>query len=171
MRNITIATASVALFVGTTSMAAQQTPSSKPSQTTETFGAWTIRCVGEEQKSCEALQVINSNAGTIAEIAIALGNNNKEAIIASRAPLGVMISEPMRFGESGGKTPFEINYVTCVSQGCIAQTKVSTDGLFELADKDAGSLTFKERSGRALQIKLSLNGLKDALIRLRALGA
>lgn len=167
MNTIKVITTVIALGAASTTFAAQdQAP--KPSQTTETFGAWTVRCVGTDSKNCEAVQAISGQAGTIAEIAIALPQGQKDAILAGRAPLGVMISEPIRFGEKDSADAFEISYVTCVSQGCLARTKVPAEGLLSLADKKAGSLTIKESSGRIYQITVSLEGFKDALARLGA---
>jgi len=163
-----IASAAITLTAASAALAAQGQTPPKPSQTTETFGAWTVRCVGGEQKTCEAVQVINGQAGTIAEIAIALPKGETDAIIASRAPLGVLISEPMLFGEADSTDPIAINYVTCVSQGCLAQAKVPAEGLMSLAGKKTGNLTIKERSGRTFRITVSLEGLKDALTRLGA---
>ena len=168
MKIIATLTAAVALVAASASYAAASETAPKPSQTTETFGAWTVRCIANAEASCEAIQVINSQAGTIAEIAIALPKGQDQAVIASRAPLGVMISEPIRFGEKDSTESFEINYVTCVSQGCLAQARISADGLRQLAEKATGSLTFREHSGRSFQISVPLNGLKDALIRLSA---
>ena len=162
------AIAVVAFTTASAAFAAEGQTPPKPSQTTETFGAWTVRCVGDAQKNCEALQVINSQAGTLAEIAIALPSGRDEAVIAGRAPLGVSISEPMRFGEKDSAEAIEIDYVTCVSQGCLAQAKVPAAGLWSLADKKTGNLTIREHSGRVYQITVSLDGLKDALTRLGA---
>ncbi|MGJ8573109.1 MAG: invasion associated locus B family protein [Hoeflea sp.] len=164
-----ITAAAFALTIASASLAAQSQTSPTPSQVTETFGAWTVRCVGVQQKTCEAVQVINGQSGTIAEIAIALPTGQAEAIIASRAPLGVMLSEPILFGENDGADPIEINYVTCVSQGCLAQANVSAEGLLQLAGKKEGNLTFKDRSGRRYRITVSFDGLSDALTRLGAL--
>jgi len=161
-----IAAAAIVSTAATVTLAAQSQTPPRPSQTTETFGAWTVRCVGGEQKTCEAVQVINGQTGTIAEIAIALPKGQTEAIIAGRAPLGMMISEPMLFGEKDGAEVIEINYVTCISQGCLAQAKVPAEGLLSLAGKKAGDLTIKEHSGRIYQITVSFDGLKDALTRL-----
>ena len=166
MKKLAAITLIFAAFTASASLAQQVPATPKPSQTTETFGAWTVRCVGAEEAQCEAVQIINGKAGTIAEIAIALPAGQKEAILASRAPLGVMISEPIRFGEKDAADAFAINYVTCVNKGCLAQAKVPTDGLLSLADKKAASLTIKEHSGRTFQILVSLDGLKDALTRL-----
>lgn len=166
MNIVKVIAASAVLTTASSALSAESQTPLKPSQTTETFGAWTVRCVGDVQKNCEALQVINGQAGTIAEIAIALPQGQKDAVIASRAPLGVMISEPIRFGEKGSSDAIEINYVTCVSQGCIAQAKVSAEGLRSLAGKKAGNLTIKEHSGRTYQITVSFDGLGDALTRL-----
>ena len=161
-----ITAATIALTAASASLAAQNQTPPKPSQTTETFGAWTVRCIGEGQKTCEAVQVINGQSGTIAEIAIALTNGQTEAIIASRAPLGVMLSEPMLFGEKDSTDAIQINYVTCLNQGCLAQVTVPAEGLLSLAGKKAGNLSIKERSGRTYRITVSFDGLKDALTRL-----
>lgn len=168
MNTIKVFTAAVIALIASSSLAAQSQTSPKPSQTTETYGAWTVRCIGDEEKACEAVQVINGQAGTIAEIAIALTTNQSEAIIASRAPLGVLVSEPILFGETDGSEFIEINYVTCLSQGCFAQVSVPAEGLLSLADKKSGHLSIKERTGRTYRITVSFEGLRDALTRLGA---
>ncbi|MBO6717335.1 MAG: invasion associated locus B family protein [Rhizobiaceae bacterium] len=140
----------------------------EPSETTERFGAWTVRCVNQqgenEGKACEVFLAVQGQGGLIAQIALGQPQQAGTLMVA-RTPLGVLVSEPVRL-ETAGTPPLTLPFVTCLANGCLAQSVVPGDFLGELTGHETASATFAERSGRQIQINLPLTGLNDALARI-----
>jgi invasion protein IalB len=147
---------------------AQQSP--EPSETTEKFGAWTVRCVsqqGDAGKACEVFLAVQGQAGLIAQIAVGRPQDGEETLMASRAPLGVLVSEPVSIALEG-ESPISLDlpFVTCLANGCLAQAIVSGERLGELAGRETAILGFAERTGRKVRINIPLTGLREALSRI-----
>jgi invasion protein IalB len=144
---------------------AQQSP--EPSETTEKFGAWTVRCIsqqGDAGKACEVFLAVQGQGGLIAQIAI--GRSGEATLMASRTPLGVLVSEPVSIGLEGeSQISFNLPFVTCLANGCLAQATVSGDRLGDLARRETATLGFAERTGRKVRINIPMSGLTDALSR------
>ena len=159
----------VALFFALTAQAlAQQAP--EPSETTETFGSWTVRCVaqqGSETKACEVVLAISGQSGLIAQIAFGRPEGSEGTVLAVRTPLGVLVSSPVVIAaQSDGASPVNVPFVTCLATGCLAQAQVAAQPLGDLAAAETAAIEFAERSGRKVRINIPLSGLKDALTRI-----
>lgn len=160
-----VLTFAAAFLAGTAAFSAEKAP--VHSQTTETFGAWTVRCtnVGADQttRQCEALVRIQNKGNTIAEIAVGKGKQAGEAVVAGRTPLGVLISQPLQLQAKSDADAIDINYVTCLANGCVARTQVAAANLKPFTSEESGNLTLRESTGRTITISVPMNGFKDAL--------
>lgn len=156
------------LLMISTQALAQQAP--EPSETTEKFGAWTVRCVsqqGDAGKACEVFLTVQGQGGLIAQIAVGRPQDGEEALMASRTPLGVLVSAPVSIAlEGDSPKSLELPFLTCLANGCLAQAIVSGDRLGKLARQETASFGFAERTGRRVQINIPLSGLSDALSRI-----
>jgi invasion protein IalB len=157
-----LVTALVCLF-GSPALAQQ---SSQAPETTEIFGSWTVRCVGQEtEKSCEAVLTVSGQGGLIAQIAFGRPDAAKEAVMAARTPLGVHVASPLALQSEGGTT-VSAAFSTCLPAGCLAQTKVSDAELDAFKAGETAIIEFAERTGRKVRVNIPLGGLGDALQRL-----
>ena len=159
----------VAFLVAISTQALAQQPP-EPSETTEKFGAWTVRCIsqqGDAGKACEVFLAVQGQGGLIAQIAVGRPQDGEATLMASRTPLGVLVSEPVSIALEGeSPTSLDLPFVTCLVNGCLAQAIISGDRLGELARRETATLGFAERTGRKVRINIPLSGLTDALSRI-----
>ena len=153
---------------------AQDGGAAQPSETTETFGSWVVRCqkpAGDAPRACEVIHSVNSQNGVITQIAIGTPPGATAPLIVVQTPLGVLVSQAVTFGDAaaaGSTAPLALPFVTCLQIGCIAQLQTTDESLDALAAAPSARIGFAERTGRAIDIAVPLNGMKDALARLRA---
>jgi invasion protein IalB len=140
------------------------------SETTERFGAWTVRCIdrqGTEAKACEVVVAIQGQAGLFAQVALGRPGGTREMLMVVRTPLGVMVSQPVTVTPQGdGNTAVELAFVTCLADGCIAQATVAGDWLTKLTKQETAIIGFAERTGRKITIKIPIPDLAGALSRI-----
>lgn len=146
---------------------------SQPSETTETFASWTVRCrqpAPEAPRVCEVVHAVQGQGGVLAQIAIGTPPGGAAPLIVVQTPLGVLVSQPVTIGSAaaeGGTAPaFSLPFATCLQTGCIAQAETTHDALDALARDQTASFAFAERTGRAIEIAVPLAGLRNALARL-----
>jgi len=168
MKKLLVATAVAACITATPALAEDP---AQPSQTTETFGKWTVRCVSnakaQDGKLCEVVHVVSGQGGVIAQLAIGRVPGGNKTMFVVRAPLGVLLSKPVEIlGMSDDSAPAELSYVTCLASGCLAQRDATAAELSFLADAESFKLVFYERTGRRIEITMPTGGLKTALARL-----
>lgn len=154
-------------IVGASAQAEGDQAADTPSETTETFGAWTVHCrSGSGSKACEVVHAIQAQGGMLARIAIGVPPGEEAKVVVVLTPLGVDLAAPVRLGVEGGDTPVSLPFATCLQNGCIAQAGIDATGLDALAAAERGVLSFAERTGRAIQVAVPLAGLRAALARL-----
>ena len=154
----------------TVSSAAYAQPSSEPSETTEKFGSWTVRCVARKddaQKACEVVLAVQGQGGPIAQIAVGRPQGEGDTLVVVRTPLGVSISEPVTMTQEGADTTaISLPFFTCLANGCLAQGSVAGDRLGALTAQETVTLAFADRTGRKVQIRIPVDGLAEALGRI-----
>ena len=160
----------------------------QPSATSETYGSWIFRCSipakaekagatqenGEQkpenelQKACETIQVLrDSNGNVIAQIAFGKdATEPKKLVGVFQVPQGTLLSEPVKFGVEKGTDPLIAPYFTCLQSVCLARVDTNIAELQKLDGKTNGALEFADRSGRKINVLLSLNGFAAAISRL-----
>lgn len=158
-----LAAAAMALALGTAAAEDVQ-----PSETTETFGNWTVRCrkPADAPKACELVHSVAGQGGVITQIAIGTPPGKEKPLVVVQTPLGVLVSRPVTI--AAGSDTLTLPFVTCLQIGCLAQLETSNEALDALATGGAAKLGFAESSGRAIDVSIPLDGMKDALARLRA---
>jgi invasion protein IalB len=139
-------------------------------ETTERFGAWTVRCIdrqGAEAKACEVIVAVQGQAGFFVQVAFGRPSGAKETLVVARTPLGVMVSQPVSITSQGeGSTSLELAFMTCLADGCIAQATVAGDWLGKLTKQETATIGFAERTGRKITIKVPIPDLAGALSRI-----
>ncbi len=161
-----------ALLLGSGQLAVAEDAPAQPSETTETFGAWTVRCQkpnAEAPRACEVLHAVQGQGGIITQIAIGTPPGSTQQLLVVQAPLGVLVSQPVTIADQAAATTtiYSIPFQTCLQIGCLAQMETNFEALDKLAALATAKLSFAERTGRLIEISIPLNGMKDALARLR----
>jgi invasion protein IalB len=139
-------------------------------ETTERFGAWTVRCIerqGEPAKACEVVVAIQGQAGFFVQVALGRPPGAKETLMVARTQLGVMVSQPVTVAsQDEGNTSVELAFMTCLADGCIAQATIAGDWLGKLTRQETATIGFAERTGRKITIKVPIPDLAGALSRI-----
>ena len=136
----------------------------QPSQTTATFGNWTVRCQpvsGTGTKACEMLQAISTTSGTIANLAIGRLPGNQDLRLVVQLPIGVSLSETVDI-EVPGADVTRATFEACFPNLCVAQATLSDDALEAFKASDALTIAFKDRTKKNVALKASLNGFSAA---------
>ena len=144
---------------------------SEPSETTETFGSWTVRCrkAPGEPKACEIVHTVQGQGGSaVAQIAIGTPPGvGAKPLLVIQAPLGVLVTKPAMLASETGSVALEAAFQTCLQMGCLAQAEADPAKLDTLARAKSAKMTVTDRSGRAVELAVPLNGMTAALERLR----
>lgn len=162
---------SVIAMAGLPAVAQEDKPTPQPSETTETFGSWTVRCQkpsAQAPRTCEVLHTVQSQGNLIVQIAVGTPTGKETPLIVVQTPLGVLVSQPVAILKAqSGEPQLSVSFQTCLQIGCLAQLDIDHETLDGLASGQAAKLAFAERTGRSVEITIPLNGMSDALTRLR----
>lgn len=165
MKTFFVAACLTALWM--TPAAAQE--AEQPSQTTETFGAWTVRCVAQadqpQTRQCEAVHSVSTNGGVIAQVAIAAAQEGRAQVVAV-TPLGVKLAMTPQIGIAGSGDPVPLPWDMCMAGGCVARASIAQSEVSALAGTGGLVLSFTEGAGRRLDIEIPTSGLAASLGRL-----
>lgn len=144
----------------------EETSAVLPNQTTETFGAWTVRCANLEVggKSCEMTFMAQGQAGPIAQVAIGQPAGEAKPLLVVQTPLGSSLAHGVRVGSDTAAAT--LPFVTCLQIGCLAQGASSTAELTETFKGDATKLAFTEMGGRVIELAVPTAGFLPALERM-----
>lgn len=144
----------------------------KQVQSTETFEAWTVRCVtaraDTNTKNCEATHSVRNDKGAII-VHAAIGKNNKTPeglIVVFQVPQGLLLSHPARMIAEGKVAVLTAPYFTCMQDTCLAHADTTKSSLAPFIPAKTGFLEVTERTGRTVRIEISFKGLAAALDRL-----
>lgn len=151
--------------------AAQAVPL-EPSNTTASFGDWTLRCqrLAEGTKAsrvCEVAQVLQAQgqAAPLAQIAMGRLSANDPLRVTAVMPLSVSFPSSVQIA-MGDKEPkaVELPWRRCLPSGCFADVAPSDDILRQWRKaSEPGRILFKDAAGRELVLPLSGRGLDQAL--------
>ncbi|WP_346891901.1 invasion associated locus B family protein [uncultured Roseibium sp.] len=137
-----------------------------PSQTTATFGDWTVQCRLLDDKStklCEMLQAIaaKDNKGLLAKIAVGRLPGKEAMRVVVQLPLAVHLGSPVEL-RVGDKVAVKAPYETCYPDFCLAGA-VFSDAAAQIFKKaKAMTIVFADRSGAAKGVPVSLTGFTAA---------
>lgn len=145
--------------------------SAEPATTSATYGDWVMRCqrVGEgaaAKRMCEVAQTIRVQQGRDPIAEVALGRLPVEKALHLTALLPPNVSFPSSVSMAGEKPAqtLDLQWRRCLPGGCFADA-VAADEIIRVwrGSIGAGKLTFKDASGRDVQLPVSFRGLAQAL--------
>lgn len=151
--------------------AAQPIPT-EPSNTTASFGDWTLRCQrladgSKAARVCEVAQVLQAQgqAAPIAQIAMGRLSAGEPLRVTAVMPLSVSFpsSVQIAMGDKEPK-PVDLPWRRCLPSGCFADVAPGDDVLKQWRKaSEPGRILFKDAAGRELALPLSGRGLDQAL--------
>ncbi len=146
--------------------------SSEPESTTASFGDWTLRCtrvtgLSSKGKLCEIVQAITiqGQSGPIAQIAIGRVNAEEPLKLTAQLPNNVTFPSTVHFAVEEKETlSADLSWKRCLPGGCYADVDVKDEQIAKWRPQaDKGRLTFKDATGREIQLPFSFKGLSQAL--------
>lgn len=160
----TVAAVCIVALSFTQSLAAEDADT--PSQTTATFGDWTVQCRLLDDKStklCEMLQAVaaKGNKGLLAKIAVGRLPGKDAMRVVVQLPLAVHLNSPVEL-RVGDKVAVKAAYETCYPDFCIAGAAFSDNAAQMFKKAQAMTIVFTDRSGAAKGVPVSLNGFTAA---------
>lgn len=136
-----------------------------------THGDWEVRCV-EGTQQCGLLQVVKNPDGDNplldVEVVAVEGNENAEALMRIRAPLGVLLPRGLALRVDGGE-PIQTPFLVCAQNGCLAQIGLGAQGVNTLKRGATAELTLysAQQPEQPVNARLSLMGFTRSYDELR----
>lgn len=142
----------------------------EPLRNGEVVGDWRFSCValGESKTRCTLQQTIFSDADAppLAQIAFERASDADYLIVSLVVPIGSEI--PSGALLAAGEAAFNLPYIYCSSERCLARALVAHESLLPFLSSDKLAVVYKRYGVEGmLRIPASSNGLKDAFARLR----
>jgi len=144
--------------------------SSAPSQTTASFGDWTLRCqrvaADKPERVCEVAQTIQvqGQAAPLAQFAIGRAGKGEPMRATAVVPANVSFASNVQVAMEKESTPFELSWRRCMPGGCFADGIAKDEQLKGWRSAtERGRLSFTDATGRAINLPLSFHGLGPAL--------
>jgi len=172
--NLLLKTAALALLTstfiqyGTPLMA--QTDNEAPSNITETYSDWTLRCVtapvaeGQEAvRSCEIMQEQRRREGNQLVLAISLQtkDDGAGAGLTMVLPFGLDLAAGVSIA-AAEEDLIVARISTCLPRGCIVATDLPQETVDTLAETETVTLTMTSIEGQKIQTAISLKGFAPA---------
>ncbi len=137
-----------------------------PSQTTATFGDWTVQCQVLADKAttlCEMLQAVQAkeNKGLLAKVAVGRLPGQEAMRVVVQLPLAVNLSGPVEL-RVGDKVVVNATYETCYPNFCLAGAAFNDDAAQMFKKAEAMTIVFKTRTGADNGVPVSLKGFTAA---------
>ena len=134
----------------------------KPSATTATYGAWTVRCQqGKKSKICEMVQTLANRQGqVVAQVAIGRLPKVKTPRAVISVPMGVDLRVPPTL-ILGPKLAYEARFLVCAGRFCSAEMDLPRKFSNELISSKKISVNFK-MSGKTAVVPVETKGIANA---------
>ncbi len=173
----TLRSGAAALLMGlgaaTLPASAQTADDGQPDRLNETYRDWIVQCVSQAQNGgarvCEMVQQLSQREGGQRVLTAAVrspGNGTTQMTLI--APFGLLLSEGVSV-RLGDQEVLRGTFLTCLSNGCIANLDVPADAVSALARATAATVRMTSVQGAPFEIEVSLMGFTAALNRLRGL--
>jgi invasion protein IalB len=144
------------------SASASATPSVKPGES-----LWKKRCESDKDEpgKCEAFQLVTETKTQKRFMEVAFGYPEKgdQASVVIILPLGVMVAAGGTLQADSDKDGKKFPIVTCVPAGCVGRFKLDADFVTRLKGAKALTVGMYGGDGKPLNVKLPLDGFKDAI--------
>lgn len=166
LKALSATTASVCLLFLSLTQAFAAEDADMPSQTTATFGDWTVQCRildDKETKLCEMLQGIQAkeNKGLLAKIAVGRLPGKDVMRVVVQLPLAVNLGSPVEL-RVGDKVAVRATYETCYPDFCLAGAAFNDEAAQMFKKAEAMTIVFMARTGAANGVPVSLKGFTAA---------
>ncbi|MCF4165506.1 invasion associated locus B family protein [Zavarzinia compransoris] len=164
--NWLIALAGLVLTLGgITARASEEAPA--PDMETQTFGAWTMRCVTQEGAvpPCDIGQAVtNRDTGqTVMRVSFAYLADKGQYAVQILLPLGFLIPSGVLVRIEEGPDITDWPVTRCGPQGCLVEKLVAADVLDPFRAHDKGSVAVLDVQGKPIAFPLSLTGFTKAM--------
>lgn len=133
-------------------------------QTIKAFQDWRLTCAARTEKKggCVVQSAVFDRATGTPLIQLTVGKNGQADTLAIVAPLGVLVPPGLRISMgSGPQRP--IAFKTCIQAGCIATLPLDSGLTDAMSTNTDGQIILVNGVGKAVGMKYSLKGFKDAL--------
>ncbi|HEX7075108.1 MAG TPA: invasion associated locus B family protein [Hyphomicrobiaceae bacterium] len=146
-----------------------------PTSLSETYEAWTVRCVNQQQgektqRVCQMAQTLLQQGSQQRVLTFALRRRDDTARATLVFPFGLLLSEGFRV-EIAEEEVLRGTYRTCLPTGCIAEVEVPAETIEKLEAAETASVLMTATTGQQIRADISLKGFKAAYQRLVALAA
>ncbi|KRD95869.1 hypothetical protein ASE63_12710 [Bosea sp. Root381] len=141
-----------------------------PSQTTASFGDWTLRCqrlvADKPERACEVAQTfqVQGQSAPLAQFAIGRTGKGEPLRATAVVPANVSFPSNVQVAMENDGALLDLSWRRCMPGGCIADVVVKDEQFKSWrAATERGRLGFTDATGRAINLPLSFNGLGQAL--------
>jgi invasion protein IalB len=135
------------------------------------FKEWDLQCaqVTKDQKRCQIVGNVLSGDGrqVILVMALATAADGKAMATQIAVPLGISLKAGVKIDVSGAYTT-TMAASRCTSQGCLAEGNVEPALIEAMKTRPAATITVATPDGKAIPIKLPLDGFGDAYAAMQA---
>lgn len=137
-----------------------------PDMETQTFGAWTMRCVTAEKAvpPCEITQgVTNRDTGKqVMQFSIAYLKAQDQYAVQILLPLGFLLQSGVLVRLEGAADITDWPVTRCMPQGCLVEKLVAASVLEPFRAHDKGSVAVLDIKGQAVAFPIDLSGFTKA---------
>lgn len=171
----------VALTVGTLALAlpAAAQDSEGPDRLNETYRDWVVQCVTQavsqpqedagSARVCEMVQQLTQRDSGQRVLTMGLQRTaDGGTAMTVIAPFGILLRDGVTI-RVGDDDLFQLEFLTCMSNGCIANADLGSDAVAAMERGSAATVRMSTLQGQALDLEISLMGFTAAMNRLRSL--
>jgi invasion protein IalB len=148
--------------------------SQEPRSLSETYGNWTLQCVtndatldtGEPGRLCQVSQELRQSDSGSRIITVVLKVDPIKMTMVT--PFGLLLTAGIDLSVGEHQLPSGVFRTCLVEMGCIAESIFEAGDLAQLQSSEVLTVLITAESGQKLQVDMSLEGLKDAVLRLES---
>lgn len=161
-----------AVLALTPTWALSQQVATPPNSMTETYGAWTVRCMTPEaadsERQCEMVQELSREEDGQRLLAISVQDNEGIGQLVLLVPFGLQLSQGVQMTVAEGQVA-QIPFHTCMPAGCIARTDLEAEPIARLQRGSTLQVEMRTTADEPFAVDLSLQGFTAAWTRLQDL--
>jgi Invasion protein B, involved in pathogenesis len=146
-----------------------------PTSLSETYDAWTVQCVNQQQgevtrRVCQMSQTLLQKESQQRVLTFALRRSEDRAVATLVLPFGLLLSEGFRI-QMADEEILRGAFRTCLPAGCIAEVEIPAGTISKLEAAETANVLMTATSGQQVKADISLMGFRAAYQRLVALAA
>lgn len=140
-------------------------PAGATTRVQKTFGGWRVDCTEKDdgQKACllQYALVTQKDKRPVFSWTIVRGKEGEPNKAILRAPLGVLLQDGVNIGIEGAD-PVKINYLTCGTQGCVAEFDLKEQWLKALGSYPKAIVSYKAVTREPIKHEIDLTQFGEA---------